>query len=100
MIRRKSFWPAGHPEAVERRQQRPQLLRRENCAVLLVTIEQHAADGLKLILLGHVATGRDEELRCSDVDVEPGAGGLLEALARPPCGDVGLVGLLIFAEAD
>ena len=59
-----------------------------------------AADGEELVALGHVDAGGDGDLGGADVAVEASAGGLFEAGAGPPGGGVGLVGALVFGEAD
>ena len=59
-----------------------------------------AAEGEELLALRHVdASGKHDLLR-ADLQIEAAAGGLLHAAPRPPGGEVGFVGELVFAEAD
>lgn len=68
-------------------------------AELPVVLGEVATDGEELLALGHVDTGGDDELGAGEVEVEAGSGGLVEAFARPPGGDVVFVGALVRTEA-
>jgi hypothetical protein len=72
----------------------------EGGAIGLVMFAHPAAEGEQLFALGHVDAGGDHDFLRADLEVEASAGGLLHAAARPPGGEVGFVGQLIFAEAD
>ncbi len=57
---------------------------------LCVVVEEPVADLRELVFLGHVSAGGDDDLLRADMEVVARAGGLLQALVRPPSGDVGL----------
>ena len=66
---------------------------------LRMMIEEPVADGGELFFLGHIGAGRDDHFLGADVKVVAGARGLLQALVRPPRGDVGFIGALVGREA-
>ena len=67
---------------------------------MLMVLEEMAADGEQLFPFRHVGAGGDVHLGWADVEVKAAAGGLLQAVARPPGGDIALIGTLVLAEAD
>src|SRR5208337_4902573 len=64
----------------------------EEFAKCFVVVEEPMANGGELIFLRHVGSGGDDDFLGADVEVIARAGGLLQALMRPPGGHVSFVG--------
>jgi hypothetical protein len=95
-----AFGGSGELEAIELGEGGAELFGGDDAAVVFVVVEEVAADGEELLALGHVDARGDGEGFAVDLEVVAAAGGLLEALAGPPGGDVVLVGALVVREAD
>lgn len=100
MIGRETFGGAGELEAVGLAQEGAEFSVCEELAELGVMFGDMAAHGEELVALGHEDAGGDGEAGAADGEIEASAGGLGEAFAGPPGGDVDLVRALVFGEAD